>query len=85
MERKNTIGWNDNINKFYWKLQDHQGDSKNWASPKPRPEDFSSDSAERRIMEELLKRLFGERGGAALQPPADVGEGRKRINEEWTY
>jgi len=70
---------------FYDKLMAHQAGG-DWGAPKPRPQDFSSDSAELRIMEELLKRLFGERVGA-LQPqdPGTVGEGRSKINEGWTY
>jgi len=76
---------------FYDQLMDYQ-ESGDWGAPKPNPKDFPADDAERRLMEELLRRLFGRRGGAALQPPpvdpvdpGTAGEGRKKLDEGWTY
>jgi len=69
---------------FYDKLMAHQAGG-DWGAPKPRPQDFSSDSAELRIMEELLKRLFGGQGGALPQPeaPANVREGGAALDQDW--
>ena len=69
---------------FYDQLMDYQ-ESGDWGAPKPNPKDFPADDAERRLMEELLRRLFGRRGGAALQPeaPANVREGGAALDQDW--